>query len=145
MRAAGADGVLNSGGESGELSGDRGLINVVPYPHPQTGDERGVGACDRGDWPAVLLRHGGGDVAKDGIADRTGVFDQRATLGELIGDQAVIGFQHHRRIGGSVLLHVIEDTAHQFRRNQPVDQTQLEEPAGELLGLFVVSSHEGKE
>ena len=44
----------------------------LPRREKQTGDERGVGACDRGDWPAVLLRHGGGDGAKDGIADRTG-------------------------------------------------------------------------
>src|SRR5688572_6258907 len=83
---------LDSGGESGELTGDGGLVDIIADADAETGEQRIVASCDAGNPATVLRRHGSSDFRQHRIVHRTGMLDERLLPRHLSGDQPMIGF-----------------------------------------------------
>jgi hypothetical protein len=71
------------------------------------------------------------------------MLDEGVAARELVGDEALVGLEHEHEVRGLVLFQVGEHARDLLGGNGAVDDAQLEELTGELLGGFVVGGHRG--
>ena len=134
---------LNGFGQSGELAGDGGFVNIVAEVHPQAGEQRGIGAAHGRHGTAIFLGPRGRPRCLGGPPRKSPRRARRwlrcAPVRWRSGDDRPAG--PSRDWASDVFQHTPKDAADLFGRDVSIRHAQLEKHAGELVGGFGVGGH----